>query len=180
MVDYKLFTGHRHVVGDRGLVDRRFREGLSDPHWAPLLAQLQATFTDKHQDLPDTDRGEPKIMAWVGQRRANVIRQPIRRDKAPNPDMRVEEEPHLNRGLPHVLRHGRANNIARDFGAASHRAEPRAGLGFRRRFDFGDRHAPLRDEHRLARLAHALQLGQTSRLELRDGDRFHVDEATMV
>src|ERR1700747_1132291 len=60
-----------------------------------VLLDLNALFLQQGQHLPYANRRKISVMLWVGDFSGNFRSEPMGLQIAPDPDMRVEQKPHL-------------------------------------------------------------------------------------
>ena len=160
-------SGYSAAPGRARRGAEHFRASGGDPDRVlPDRARPEAAF-------PHADGGESEFVLSRQEDVPHGIGKAVRVEKTPQPDVRIEQQPHLLDDFPLRKLHRGGDEVTTDLAVVLHRAEP-SPCGTRRRWqNLGDRLAEASHQNRLARLPHPVENGQTGRLEFRNPDLFH-------
>ena len=119
-------AGDRHIDGKRDLGDRGDRHRLAKPTMG-IGVENDPAALGKEQSFPHADRGEKELGLAGLQGMSCGIAEPVRVKKAPQPDVRIEQQRHLPEDIPFREFRRRCDEIVADLAIVLHRAEPFPG-----------------------------------------------------
>ena len=134
----------------------------------------------KEESLPDTGGGQSEFAFLITESLLHRVGQPVGIENAPQPDVRIEQQPYLIEGFPFREIRRRSDEVSMGLTPILHRAQPISCRIRWWRDDFGNWLAEPGHEHGPPSLSHPVENRQTGRLELRNLDLFHGIERTMV